>query len=701
VFLHIGEPKSGSSYLQALMWANQSFLRRHGILLPGRGPVDHYQAGSDLQGDPVRDGGSRRPEAWQWLVDRIDVSDSRAAIISDERLTRTRAAPVRRALDSLGAHDVRVILAIREYGGLVASEWQQVVKMGGTARLEEWLERLVAGGLRQFWRTHDVGDVLRRWSVPREHVHVLIVPQAGADRNELWRRFASIVGAPAELPTAASRSNASMGLDETELVRRLYEQFAGPPPPGPIQSVMRGVVSRQILSPRDGARSIRLPDACLPWIEEQAEQRKAVVASSGCRIVGDVDELDIDRSRFVPAIEQPESARVLDAATDVIDVVTRRIDRRGKLRVGVHSEPAGNGNVFAAGAASPVRHAAAVLRTSVRAAWSTGRRRDSGTDGAGRTFCLIVSPPATGADRVRRLLWRNRAGLTTAGVFLADAARPWRGLIRDAERSGRHAVVVTDRRLVTTSADEVAELLELLDGADVRVVYVLRDVTTLLPAVWAEQARSRPTPAWSDWLDAMMKDPAAVPGWPAHDVDQVLARWRQGGVEHVDLLVHPKAAEIDTALWERMRTIVGWPASTPVALSDRSDHPGHSQVELLRRVQARLDARRLHHVAEVAATLDPFDCITFPESSRPWIEANTERRRAAAAERRNDVVGDVADLEPSAAAFTATASRPDDAAVLDAAVPLSARLVEELAGLRAGARPARRGRLVAGLRRLA
>ncbi len=334
MFLHIGEPKSGSSYLQALMWANQSFLRTHGILLPGRGPADHYQAGSDLQGDPVRDGRSRRPEAWQWLVDRIDASDAPAAIISDERLTRTRAAPVRRALESLRAHDVRVILAVREFGGLAASEWQQVVKMGGTAQLDDWLDRLVDGELRQFSLTHDVADVLRRWCLPPERVHLLIVPRAGADRNELWRRFATIVGAPAELPTAAPRSNASMGLDETELVRRLYEQFVGPPPPAQIQSVMRGVVSRQILEPREGARPIRLPDAYLPWMEAEAGRRRAVVASSGCSIVGELDELNLDRARFVTAIEQPERARVLDAALDVIAVVATRVGRRRQGRSG-------------------------------------------------------------------------------------------------------------------------------------------------------------------------------------------------------------------------------------------------------------------------------------------------------------------------------------------------------------------------------
>jgi hypothetical protein len=478
-----------------------------------------------------------------------------------------------------------------------------------------------------------------------------------------------------------------MGLDETELVRRLYEHVAGPPPSGPIQSVMRGVVSRQILSPRAGARSIRLPDAYLPWIEAEAERRKAIVASSGCRIVGDVDELDVDRSRFSAAIEQPDSAAVLDAAMDVIDSVTRRIARRGRLRP----------------PAEPARRPAAALRSSVRAAWSTGRvlRRAADTGGAGRRFYLVVSPPASGAARLRRLLSSNRAALAPVGVHVADAAGAWRSLIRDAERARRHAVVVAANRLAAKSAAEVAALLDQLDGADVHVVYVLRDLATLLPAVWLEEVRSGPTPAWNDWLDALIADPAAVPSWPAHDVDRVLAQWRRGGVDHVHLLVHPQRGDVDAALWDRMQTVVGWPASTPADRSDRSDHPGHSHGELLRRLHDRLDDRRLHHVAEVLETLDPLDCITFPESSRPWIEANTDRRRAAAADQRNDVVGDVADLEPSPSAFAATPPRPDDAAVLDAAVPLSARLVEDLAGLRAGARPGRRARLVSGLRRFA
>ncbi len=36
IFLHIGAPKSGTTYLQTVLWANRENLRRQGLLMPGR-----------------------------------------------------------------------------------------------------------------------------------------------------------------------------------------------------------------------------------------------------------------------------------------------------------------------------------------------------------------------------------------------------------------------------------------------------------------------------------------------------------------------------------------------------------------------------------------------------------------------------------------------------------------------------------------
>src|SRR5262245_35660557 len=81
VFLHIGAPKSGSTYLQTRMWANQAELRAHDIHLPGAGWVNHHRAGADLcgrQGGPAR---ARQVGAWEQLVAQVNDDDASVAII--------------------------------------------------------------------------------------------------------------------------------------------------------------------------------------------------------------------------------------------------------------------------------------------------------------------------------------------------------------------------------------------------------------------------------------------------------------------------------------------------------------------------------------------------------------------------------------------------------------------------------------------
>ena len=43
IFLHVGTPKSGTTYLQAVLWQNADALKSEGLLLPGRFKT-HYAA---------------------------------------------------------------------------------------------------------------------------------------------------------------------------------------------------------------------------------------------------------------------------------------------------------------------------------------------------------------------------------------------------------------------------------------------------------------------------------------------------------------------------------------------------------------------------------------------------------------------------------------------------------------------------------
>jgi hypothetical protein len=49
VYLHIGEPKTGTTFVQEAMWANRARLAAQGVVLPGYSHRDHSRASRDLR----------------------------------------------------------------------------------------------------------------------------------------------------------------------------------------------------------------------------------------------------------------------------------------------------------------------------------------------------------------------------------------------------------------------------------------------------------------------------------------------------------------------------------------------------------------------------------------------------------------------------------------------------------------------------
>src|SRR3954451_8808738 len=68
VFVHIGLPKTATTYLQTILWGNRAEVRRHGLLLPGKERRDHLWASRVVREEPER---SRRPDREHRAWDRI------------------------------------------------------------------------------------------------------------------------------------------------------------------------------------------------------------------------------------------------------------------------------------------------------------------------------------------------------------------------------------------------------------------------------------------------------------------------------------------------------------------------------------------------------------------------------------------------------------------------------------------------------
>ena len=67
VYIHIGAPKTGTTFLQTAMWRNRSQLEAQGFLYPGKKRIDHYRASQVVRDVPASRLGDDA-DAWDRIV---------------------------------------------------------------------------------------------------------------------------------------------------------------------------------------------------------------------------------------------------------------------------------------------------------------------------------------------------------------------------------------------------------------------------------------------------------------------------------------------------------------------------------------------------------------------------------------------------------------------------------------------------------
>lgn len=101
VYLHIGPVKTGSTYLQSIVWNNRGELRRQGLLLPAERENEHFLAANDIQDCTfVHVDLPEAQGAWDRVAGRVRRWDGRA-LISHELLGFSEPQHVRRIVESL------------------------------------------------------------------------------------------------------------------------------------------------------------------------------------------------------------------------------------------------------------------------------------------------------------------------------------------------------------------------------------------------------------------------------------------------------------------------------------------------------------------------------------------------------------------------------------------------------------------------
>src|SRR5579875_3045077 len=233
VYVHVGGPKTGTTYLQQLLFRNRDRLRESGMLYWGDAVRSHFWAAQDLR--RVKFNGYKDPHvagAWKRMVADIERWPG-PAIIDHELFAAASRAQINRAFDDLRFAEIHLVWTARDLARLLPAAWQERVKNRGTLTFHDFLKKVRAAVNRTpphpFWRFHDTPEVLARWGrgLPADRVHLITVPPPDAPQDLLWRRFAGVLGLdPDAYDLEVARSNRSLGAAEAGVLRHLNEMTA-------------------------------------------------------------------------------------------------------------------------------------------------------------------------------------------------------------------------------------------------------------------------------------------------------------------------------------------------------------------------------------------------------------------------------------------------------------------------------------------
>lgn len=332
VYLHVGAPKTGTSYLQDRLYRNRPELARHGVHYPVGIARSMFEPAVDLID---RSWGGQREAArgeWDALAARVRRSDG-SVIVSHEILAAAKRGQVKRAMDSLGNAEVHLVYSARDLARQVPAEWQEGLKHRRKKSFAKYVAQVQRaprrGGGLWFWRVQGLPDVLNRWAqhLPPERVHLVTVPQSGAPRDELWHRYCRALAIdPAWAPEESPRENASIGAAEATLLRRLNRRLvaSGVLELDSYRRLVRELVVHQTLSQREEMARITLPPSAYPWAAEVAEEWVEWVQGAGIDVIGDLADLrpapPEDEATW-RSPDRPRRGEMVDAALDAIEVL--------------------------------------------------------------------------------------------------------------------------------------------------------------------------------------------------------------------------------------------------------------------------------------------------------------------------------------------------------------------------------------------
>jgi hypothetical protein len=379
VYLHIGAPKTGTTYLQDMLWANKDTLDQSGALVPGHYRYARVPAIRDfMRWNP--DASEPLPRRWRRIAREIKRWNGRSAVLSQEFMCRMTDGQTHALVESLGhgtKSRVHCILTVRDISRLLTAQWQTTMRSRRAWTLTEYCAAAAemstadhaAAMHDHFWIRHDYEAILNRWigEVGKGNVTVVTVPKSSSDPEELWRRFCDACEIDASTTASADPTHESLGAASAELMRHLnqHEVVRQMSLKTYQRSVNTAISRRGLVDRRSKEPKLSLPPEFAEWADRSAEQMITLISNAGIRVIGDLDDLKPDAASGPAVIpEELGSPDLLDAC---IDGLAGLVGEHAKLS---HTEEPGRRVAGGRSGHADPEGTSAIKR--VRAAW---RRR--------------------------------------------------------------------------------------------------------------------------------------------------------------------------------------------------------------------------------------------------------------------------------------------------------------------------------------
>ncbi len=346
IFIHVGLQKTGTSYLQSIVFASVEQLGAQGVAVVPPTKRGTFHLMLDVRGRYRDFDPPGVAAAVEDFAVTLAATTAPVALVSEESLAPADEEQIARLLRACGAREVHVVVTLRDLARQIPSAWQESLKAGASESFDAYLKKLrrnedVPG--HALWRQKDVPALIGAWArhVPSERIHVVTVPPPGSDPSLLLERFCEVLGVDAfRLEREVVRKNEGLKHVGAEVLRRVNEQLAPTHRKRDVYGdVGKRYLSTQILAQQDGER-IEIPERHREWTQGVSRRHIDHLAARGVDVVGDLADLYPGLEAFSTR-PPPSETEVSDVATKALAIVIGdEMERRRSVRSAMAPQPA-------------------------------------------------------------------------------------------------------------------------------------------------------------------------------------------------------------------------------------------------------------------------------------------------------------------------------------------------------------------------